>query len=115
MAAISAARKRLQVAISSGFGRFPGGTQRTALVTRVSTRRQPVVRVRPVVPQGEAESQQGLVEQGAGEVAGEGAAGAVGARTPGARPTISNRASSAPKLGTGALNHAGLASRLAVR
>ena len=48
-------------------------------------------------------------------VAGERAAGAVGAFTPGAMPTISSRASSGPKLGTGALNQSGWAARLPAR
>jgi hypothetical protein len=45
---------------------------------------------------------QGLVQQDAGEVAGERPAGALAPCMPGASPTISNAGSGSPKAGTGA-------------
>ena len=79
MAAIVAARNGRQVPISAGVGLFSGGTQRTALVIMQSRSVEAVGRVGAIDALGEAVLEQRLVEQIAGIVAGEGAAGAVGA------------------------------------
>ena len=79
MTASSACRKGRQAVNSTGRGLFSGGRQRTALAMRQSTRRSPSFGIGAVGARGEAELQQGRVEEVAGIVAGEGPAGAVGA------------------------------------
>ena len=99
-----------------GVGLFSGGTQRTALVTRQSRSCEAVVGVGGEAAVGEAEAGQRGVEQLAGVVAGEGAAGAVGARDARARGRgPAGGASGSPKEGTAPLNQSGWRAAFASR
>ena len=66
------------MAISAGVGLFCGGTQRTALVIRVSTSVEAIRRISAVVARSESRLEKCRVEEIAGKIASEWTPGPVG-------------------------------------
>src|SRR5579883_2484138 len=108
-ALMAKARNGRQFAASDGSGLFWGGTQRTALAIAQETSESPSAGEAAYAPRARPDLIKVLYRSSPAKSPVKGRPVRFAPRSPGARPTISSLAPSAPKRGTGALCQSGLA------